>query len=128
MAEWRYFLGGDHPELADEGKAELIRLPAGAPVSLAESVRRSGEWQPTDTMWNEKYRGTWDVTTEISQERAEEILNNWVERGLLAKLPNPQSSIPPETAARLIEADRVAAETWADVPIPPGAKDIRPPD
>lgn len=128
MTTWQYFLAGDHPEQAEQGKAELIRLPVGAPVSLAESVRRAGEWAPTDTLWNEKYEGSWDKISEISEERAEAILRGWVEAGLIPKLPNPRSSIAPDEAARLIEADRIAAEVWDNVPTPPGATDIRPPD
>jgi hypothetical protein len=128
MTTWQYFLGGDHPELADEGQAELIRLPTGAPVSLAESVRRSGRWEPTDTMWNERYKGSWDATTEISAERADQILNRWVEHGLIPGMPDPRSSIPPDMAQRLVDAARRADTTWQGVPTPPGALDIKEPD
>ena len=127
MTRWQYFLTGDTPDQADEGKAGLIRLPAGAPVALAELLLPSGEWQLTDRLWKQKYEGSWDETTEIDTERAEALLRRWVEIGRIANPPSDESSIAPELAARLAAVDEQAAAIWRSVPTPPGAEDIAPP-
>jgi hypothetical protein len=124
MTKWQYYLSGDTPELADEGEAGLIRLPVGAPVALAEQLFPSGEWTSTDRLWKQKYQGSWDETVEIDEERAAALMRRWVEIGRIQKLPSDESSIPPDVAASLTEADNQAAARWRSVPTPPGAEDI----
>jgi hypothetical protein len=124
MTEWQYFLTGGMPERADEGKGGLIRLPVGGPVSLAESLDPSGGWSADDRMWRVKYLGSDYEMSEISTERAHELMGRWVEIGRIAAPPSEQSSIPAERAAELIEADHRAAERWQGVTPPPGAGSI----
>jgi hypothetical protein len=125
MTRWRYFLSGDTPELADEGKVGITRLAEGTPVSMAESVVRWGEWRPSDRMYRAKYLGSDYEFVEITAERAEELLRRWVEIGRLEKHPGEDSRITPELAEYLASRDREAEERWRDVPKPPGAEGIR---
>ncbi|WP_345624994.1 hypothetical protein [Rugosimonospora acidiphila] len=123
MIRWRYFINSDKPELADEGKAGLTRLPEGAPVALAEALIRGG-WQSDDRMWRAKYLGSDYEFTEITEERAYELIRSWVASGWLERMPDDASTITPELAERLTAMDRKAAAAWRDVPKPPGAEDI----
>jgi len=126
--QWRYFLAGDPgdaPELADRGEAGIVRLPVDAPVSLAEAVLPPGEWSPTEIMWREKYLGSGDWEfTEISGERAQELLRRWVQIGRLERMPDEASMITPELAEHLTAMDKEAEARWRNVPKPPGAEDI----
>jgi hypothetical protein len=124
LTKWQYYLSGDTPERADEGKSGLIRVPVGAPVSLAEQLGRSGDWNLTDRLWRQKYLGSWNETTEIEQERAEQLMRRWVEIGRIKKLPSDESTTPPEIIAELSGMDSRADAIWHDVPTPPGAEDI----
>jgi hypothetical protein len=125
MPQWQYYLSGHTPELADTGSCGLIRRPEGGPVSLAEFVTRDGDWLIDDTLWKNKYEGEDEPLTEISVERAEQLMGLWVAIGRLDALPSDESSIAPEDAARLIEAERRAAEIWRNVQPPPGAETLR---
>lgn len=123
MIAWTYYLTGN-VERADEGKAGLVRVPAGGPVTLAEALYPSGEWSADDRMFRATYQGSDYEFTEITPERAEELMHRWLEIGRITSYPSGEPSIDPETAARLVEADRQAAARWRGVPAPPGAADL----
>ena len=126
MTEWQYYLSGETPERAGDGKAGLVRLPVGAGVALAEMLMPSGEWTHSDILYRQKYQGSWDETVEIDGERAHQVIRRWVEIGRIAKLPSDESSLPADVANALSEIDRQAEAVWRTVPVPPGAEDIAP--
>jgi hypothetical protein len=135
---WRYFLSfgigaGDQLDAeqqvvaADAGRAGMTRLPVGARVALAESLRgREGRWWASDLMWRAKYLGSDYEFTEVSAERAQELLERWVRIGRLERMPSQETTITPELAQHLTRIDAEAEARWRDVPTPPGAEDIRP--
>jgi hypothetical protein len=124
VPDWQYYLSGESPEAADEGRCGLTRTPVGGPASLAEMVTPAGGWLPDDGLWKNLYQGDDDPYVPIESDRAEQLMARWVEIGRLAKVPSGESTFSAEEQARLIEADRRAAQLWRDVPIPPGAADI----
>lgn len=127
MATWRYFLSGDTPDRADEGRAGLIRSPVGAGVANAETLLPSGDWRLSDVLYKQKYQGSDHEAVEIDEDRAQRLIRRWVEIGRIAKRPSDESSIPPELAARLDRVDEQAAAIWRAVPVPPGATEIQDP-
>jgi hypothetical protein len=128
VTQWRYFVAadpGDPPDLADQGDAGILRLPAAGSVSLAEAVVKPGEWIPTEIMWRERYRGSGDWEFhEISPDRAHALLRRWVEIGRLDHLPDDASAITPDQARVLADRDRESEAHWRNVPRPPGAENI----
>ncbi|WP_375498896.1 hypothetical protein [uncultured Jatrophihabitans sp.] len=121
--QWEYFLAGE--PLDDDHRGQgLIRLPAGGPVSLAESVGPSGEWQLTDTLWKNRYEGRDEPVHPINVRDAEALLLRWVSTGRLARYPSAGSNIPPQQAERLTQADHEARAVWNRVQAPPGATEI----
>jgi hypothetical protein len=128
VTQWHYFIAadpGDPPELADQGEAGILRLPAGASVGLAEAVVPPGEWAPTDIMWRERYRGSGDWEfREVSADRAHSLLRRFVELGRLERLPDEASALTPEQARALADRDRESEAQWRQVPRPPGVDNI----
>jgi hypothetical protein len=124
MTRWQYYLSGDTPELADDGKAGLIRLPVGARVARAEMLLRSGDWVHSDILYKQKYQGSWDETVEIDEDRAAGLMRRWLDIGRIEKLPSDEPSIPSEVANELTGLDEQAEARWRGVPTPPGADDI----
>jgi len=130
--QWRYFLRFGDDDLsaegqaaeADAGRAAMYRLPVGAPVSLLEALMGEGVWQVTDVMWRAKYLGSDYEFTEITPERAEELMRRWVEIGRLDAMPSQEWSITAELAEYLTGLDAQAQAQWRDVARPPGAEDV----
>ncbi|MEJ2579622.1 MAG: hypothetical protein P8Z68_11115, partial [Kineosporiaceae bacterium] len=123
---WLYYLRTDTrgpPPDPDQGRnVGLSRIPDGAPIFLAESVKVWGEWQLSDLMWREQQVRSGYEFTEIPADRARALLERWVQVGRLEKYPAEESKVSPELAAYLTGLDEGAGARWFPPQAPPSPK------
>jgi hypothetical protein len=92
VVDYLYFLEGPHPDsahLTGHGKG-LIRLEDDAPWDLAEFIAGDGTWAETDVLGRRHFLGSSDVQiTEVTPERAREIVVAWHHLKRIENLPHP---------------------------------------
>jgi hypothetical protein len=89
MTHWQYFYVTDGRATPTAPPDGIGRTDRDGPQYNAEMLSREGQWRRSEFLMRYHWRGTTeDDYVEVSQERAIEIIEEWVASGRLSRWPD----------------------------------------
>lgn len=126
--KWRYFPEMEPADEQEQPHQSLMRLQEGDPAMCAERLdpgdRGRGRY---DILYRQWYLGSDYEYDEITAERANEVIEQWLASGRITRLPGCSHPADEATVERWAAAEARVRAIWASVPTPPGIEDIRMP-
>lgn len=127
MTQWQYMIRSYDPDNIETSLGGLFRLREGDPLLLLEFVTAEGLWKRSDALYRYRMMGSTDKDfIDVTPDRAQKILEAWVARGRIEKMPDPDQDDRPDedTIAKFRMLEDAARARWRAVSIPEGAQNI----